>query len=135
MKAKTHIGIDPGKNTGYAEYIVETGELLLETIDFWACYNMLKLMPRRGVLVHIESPKTKHNWHASKCNTTSVNIGMAYREMELLAEGIERLGFHVKRIHPQGKVDAKRFRQITGYKGSTNQHVRDAGMLAYKARN
>jgi hypothetical protein len=134
MKYKYHIGIDPGKNTGYAEYNAETGLLILETVDFWTCYAMMKIRPTRGVLVHIEVPKTKTNWHASKNSTTSVNVGMAYREMILLAEGIERLGFHVKRTFPQGKIDAKRFRTITGYKGRTNEHTRDAGMLAYKAR-
>jgi len=122
------IGIDPGVNTGLA--VAEDGKLVrLETLDFWKVYHIVcgLIDEHSSLRVVIEVPKTKVNWHGSKA---AHDVGRVCREAELLADGLELAGAQVERVHPSGKVDAATFARITGWKGLTNPHKRDAGMLA-----
>lgn len=129
------VGIDPGKQTGLAIYDRSEQRIIVaETTDFWRVYNRFYASSPDMYDVFIEMPNTKHNWHKSNDNTTSVNVGMAYRESELLAEGLERLGFNVRRVSPKQKgrkLNAEQIRKITGYEGRTSQHVRDAIALCW----
>lgn len=122
------IGIDPGVHTGLA--VAEDGKLIrLETLDFWVSYHIVcGLIDEHGSLrVVIEVPKTKANWHGS---AAAHNVGRVCREAELLADGLELAGAQIERVHPPGKMDAATFTRITGWTGRTNEHQRDAGMLA-----
>ncbi|HIJ23071.1 MAG TPA: hypothetical protein HPP64_09165 [Gammaproteobacteria bacterium] len=129
MKYNHIVGIDPGSSTGVAKLNVTTNKLeVLQTLDFWSAYNYLDNFDRRETLVVIEVPTTKTNWHG---NGAAIDVGGVIREAKLLADGIERLGFEVIRVHPRGKVPAKNFNKITGWVGRSNEHNRDAGMLAW----
>lgn len=122
------IGIDPGVHTGLA--VAEDGKLVrLETLNFWKVYHIVcGLIDEHGSLrVAIEVPSTKANWHGP---TAAHNVGRVCREAELLADGLELAGAQVQRVHPPGKVNAATFARITGWTGRTNEHQRDAGMLA-----
>lgn len=137
---KLSIGIDPGKTTGLA--IAENGVLQsLESTDFWGAFYTVKHFIEickynadfeKDVLVVIEVPTTKANWHGAGA---SHNVGRVCRESELLAEGIKRLGATVITQHPQGKLNQKQFARITGWTKRTNQHCRDAAMMVYGANN
>jgi predicted RNase H-like nuclease (RuvC/YqgF family) len=130
--AMIKIGIDPGVHTGFA--VAEDGKLTrLETLDFWKVYHIVSgLIDEHGSLcVIIEVPKTKANWHNP---AAAHNVGRVCREAELLACGLELIGAQVERVHPKGKVDAVAFARITKWKGRTNEHQRDAGMLVITAR-
>lgn len=140
MKKLLSIGIDPGKVTGVA--IAEDGVLQsLESTDFWGAFYTVKHFAEmckynvdfeKDVLVVIEVPTTKANWHGPKA---SHDVGRVCRESELLAEGIKKLGATVITQHPQGKLNQEQFARITGWTKRTNQHCRDAGMLAYGAKH
>ncbi len=131
-KFRFHIGIDPGKKTGFAVYDkTEKKLIMLETLDFWMAYSKAQAFSKDSTRIVVEVPKTKANWQEDKSTTTSVNIGGVIREAKLLAEGLKRLGFHVETQHPQGKVDDVFFEKVTGHKGRTNEHVRDAALLVY----
>jgi hypothetical protein len=126
------IGIDPGVRTGFA--IEQDGKLVqLETTTFWAAYHTVaQLLSECGdVQVIIEVPGTKANWHGE---SAAHNVGRVCREAELLADGLELAGAHVERVQPQGKIGAELFRRLTCWTGRTNQHQRDAGMLAISVR-
>ena len=127
------IGIDPGMHTGVA--FCENGKLInvFET-DFWGCIDYLLENPNATVV--IEMPPTKHVWHngaKTKCSIqrTGVNVGSCIREAELLIKWMHRN----QRIYviqkPMGKKNAAQFKQITGWNGRTNQHMRDAGMICF----
>ena len=123
------IGIDPGKRTGLA--IVRDGYLRsLYTIDFWSTYDMLASFSATDIKVVIEVPHNKKNWHGVGA---AVAVGGVIREAQLLADGVERLGFSVTRVHPTGrgkKMKHAEFCKLTGWKGRTNEHARDAALLA-----
>lgn len=58
------------------------------------------------------------------------NVGMNKQLAKLLIEFCKKKGFIVEMIRPGNKkLSADEFRRLSGFKGSTNQHVRDAGML------
>lgn len=126
------IGIDPGKHTGMA--IAMDGKItaLTET-DFWGCVDYLQV--HDDALVVIELPNTKHVWHGDAkakgaIQRTGVNVGSCIREAELLVSWLHRNKRNYIIQKPQGKLDANMFKRITGWSGPTNQHKRDAGMLA-----
>lgn len=65
----------------------------------------------------------------------SRNVGMNQRESVLLIQGIRRLGYEVKEVTPskksayKGKITVPMFKAMTGWKGTSSQHARDAAML------
>lgn len=129
-------GIDPGKKTAIAKYDKKLGRLTdVFTVDFWGCYEyfsydyVLNDAPISKVI--IEVPRTKSNWHKKGCDITAANVGGIFREANLLADGLEKLGYEVVRQHPQGKVDAEYVKRLTGWKDRTNEHTRDAIMLCW----
>ncbi len=134
------IGIDPGKTTAIAVYDKENKKITsVSESDFWGCYRWLDqgIKDSQGYSLNtvecivIEVPRTKTNWHKKGCDITSANVGGIYREAELLADGIGRLGFKVIRQHPQGKYTHKQVVKLTGWTERTNEHKRDAIMLCF----
>ena len=132
------IGIDPGKNTGIAIYDRETRKLTDVYSDcFWgAIFGIEQLDKIHEIIVITELPQSKTVWHKDAnsrgaIERTAVNVGSVIREAELIIEylGISKIQTVIQR--PQGKVNAKQFKKITGWDRRTNQHGRDAGMLCY----
>jgi hypothetical protein len=129
-------GIDPGTKTGVAKYDKLLGRLTdVFTTDFWGCWDYFNydcvLADQAISKIRIEVPRTKTNWHKKGCDITAANVGGAIREAKLLADGLEKLGYNVEMVHPQGKVDAGYIKRLTGWIGRTNEHTRDAIMLCY----
>ena len=132
-KITLSIGIDPGKSTGYAEWdrVSKQFKTVL-TLDFWSVYERVLAHEADSVIVCIEVSRTKASFRKDTQHTTSVNVGMSYRESHLLAEGLERKGYRVERIHPEGKLNEAQFKSRTGYQGRTSNHARDAAMLCFQ---
>jgi hypothetical protein len=136
------IGLDPGKQTGYALYDLgqDGGKLIdLQTLTFWEAYaRVLSLGPEMIRAVMIEAPKNKHVFHQPGANAAAnqrmgVHVGSVLREAELLADGLEAWGIPVKRLEPVGKKDAAAFKKAFPYwTGRTNQHVRDAAFMTLR---
>lgn len=129
-----YIGIDPGEKTAIAVYC-STSKRIIDVFmtDFWGAYEYVQ-DNQNDILIKkviIEVPKTKTNWHKKGCDITSANVGGIYREANLLADGIEKLGLKVIRQHPHGKVDAEYIKKYTGWQKATNEHKRDAIMLCW----
>ena len=62
----------------------------------------------------------------------SRDVGQNQREAKLLADGLGRKGYRVRRTRPRSrKLDAEQFRCLTKHQGRTSQHARDAGMLVF----
>ncbi|MFA7302031.1 MAG: hypothetical protein WC069_06995 [Candidatus Shapirobacteria bacterium] len=126
------IGIDPGAATGFA--LVENRKIMqLQTLSFWEVIDRINIY--ENVAYAIELPKTRHVWHReanskSALLKTGMNVGSCIREAELIIEYLKRNGKEYKVVIPQGKLKADQFERVTGWKGKSNQHVRDAAMLA-----
>lgn len=131
-----YYGIDPGTKTAIAKYDKILGRLTdVFTTDFWGCWEYFNydyvITDQPIIKIYIEVPRTKVNFHKKGCDITAANVGGAIKESKLLADGLEKLGYEIIRVHPQGKVDAEYIRRLTGYKEKTNEHTRDAIMLCW----
>lgn len=140
------IGVDPGAATGVAVYNRHAKKLdFFKTMTFWKFYDYvetIRVSPAwKFYLFVIETPNSKRPVYARRDDVeganrrekVAANIGSNRREAELLADGIERLGFAVRRVTPtHRKWSAVELKKYTGIDGRTSQHVRDAIALCWQ---
>lgn len=131
------IGIDPGRNTGVA-IVNDQGKLVyLNTTDFWGAFSIITTFDKNNVkAVHIEDTSDLPVFHKTAQTrqaiaTTGRRVGEVCAEARLLADGLERYGYKVirRRQKKSQKLNAMIFKRLTGWKGRTNQHQRDAAAL------
>lgn len=66
--------------------------------------------------------------HSAKCQ----RVGMNKEHASLLIDWLERNNYKVIEVRPSvPKMDHQAFCELTGWKGQTNEHVRDAGRIVY----
>lgn len=120
------IGIDPGVDTGVAMYV--NGKLSsLSTVLPW------RLTDFQADLVAFEDSRQMGMFR--KLGARQVGeIDAWCRMIEAICKerGIEYVAVSPKQKGK--KVSAAEFREITGWTGRTNQHERDAAMVAYPYR-
>lgn len=133
------IGIDPGANTGVAEFMA--GKLVgLRTIAPHDIERVLtELNPAR--VVFEDSRLQSHTWTTNKSKAVAANMARKVGQVDawctLIVGVCERLGIPAHGISPLGKggkLDAVRFTAITGWAGASNEHTRDAAMVAWPYR-
>ena len=136
------IGIDPGVNTGIAVY--EDGELhLLQTIEphqiawYFSQYQVEPLF-----VVFEDSRLQSHVWVPSQSKGIAANIarkvGMVDAWCYLIERVCDEYDIAYMRISPKakgGKVDAELFKKVTRWDKRSNQHERDAAMVAWHFRS
>ena len=138
------IGLDPGTETGLAVWDAQ-GQVFarsLLTTTFWDAYDLVLTFDPDTVLIVLEDPSKNpptfsRNIPESerafrKRERLSRNVGSNMREALLLAEGLERQGYRVRRVRPRSsKLSAEAFRRLTRHEGRTSAHARDAAMLVF----
>lgn len=134
------IGLDPGANTGVATF--EGGSLVsLETIAPHEIERTIRaVQPAR--VVFEDSRLQSHTWTRGKSGAASAkmarNVGQVDAWCTLITSICGELGIPAHGISPAAKgakLQADRFAIVTGWTGSTNEHTRDAAMVAYPYRN
>lgn len=132
-------GIDPGVNTGLAFF--RAGRLeRLETAHPLDIYSVLEdWMPAR--VVFEDSRLTSHlfttNARAAVAKSMARKVGQVDMVCGLIVEACERLGIPAHGISPKGKgakLNAAQFKAATGWPGPSNEHQRDACMVAWPYR-
>lgn len=143
MKKRYAIGIDPGETTGVAIYDRKEKRIAqIYTSDFWQVYGIARtiwLNDFDDAIILIETAKRTGiyaRYHAKEQGALrekiAANVGSNAREADLLATGLEKLGFDVRRVKPtNSKWDAKKLKFVTGIEYRTNEHVRDAIQLCW----
>lgn len=134
------VGIDPGISTGVATYI--GGKLeRLETIVPVDIYPTLE-RARPALVVFEDSRLMSHTWTTIKSRPAALkmarNIGEIDAWCRLIAAVCEQIGIPAHGVSPKGKgakVGAADFERIAGWKKRSNQHERDAAMVAFQYRN
>lgn len=133
------VGIDPGVNTGLA--LLRGGRLadLLTIHPLDLSYRLQALQPAR--VVFEDSRLTTHvfttNPKAAVAKSMARKVGQVDMVCGLITEACARLRIPAHGISPSGKggkVDAQRFAVLTGWEGLSNQHTRDAAMVAWPYR-
>ena len=133
------LGIDPGANTGVATYV---GGVLtdLETVPPHHIERLIRgRTPAR--VVYEDSRLQSHTWTRGKTGAASAkmarNVGQVDAWCALITAVCAELGVQAHGISPAGKgakLDAARFAAVTGWTGSSNEHARDAAMVAWPYR-
>lgn len=136
------VGIDPGTHTGVALFL--RGELAeLRTLHPVDIAIYLQSIKPHGLsrVVFEDSRLTSHlfttNAKAAVAKSMARKVGQVDMVCGLIVEVCERLQVPAHGISPKGKgakVDAARFTEITGWSGPSNEHTRDAAMVAWPYR-
>ena len=133
------IGIDPGQRTGIAVYRDGALDRLL-TLSPEQVEPMLASV--RPSLVAFEDSRQQSAVFARGTNhRATLKIARNVGEIDQLCRQIEaecnRLGIECVGVSPLrkgAKLNAERFRALTDWAGRTNQHMRDAAMVAWPYR-
>lgn len=134
------VGIDPGVNTGTALYC--NGKLtVLETIQPIDIQTFI-LMSRVDLFVFEDSRMQSNVWipsgNKAVANNIARKIGQVDALCSLIQETCERYDIKYMRVSPKAKgekLKAKDFNNLTGWTTKSNQHERDAAMVAWQLRN
>lgn len=136
------LGIDPGSETGVATFV--GGALQdLETVTGLEMLALIRCtLPAR--VVFEDSRLETRLWNArGKQNMGTAlaaarSVGQVDRLCSMIVEQCALLGIPAHGISPTSKgakLDAARFKAATGWAARSNQHERDAAMVAWPYRN
>lgn len=133
------IGVDPGSNTGMATFT--NGKLiLLETVSPIVMVAIIKLR-RPDRVIFEDSRLTSFMFTTVKSRPAALkmarNVGEIDAWCKLIDAVCEEFGIISHGISPKGKgakLDAAKFNALTGWGGDSNQHTRDAAMIAWPYR-
>jgi hypothetical protein len=137
---KQIVGIDPGVNTGWATYI--DGKLMgLQTIQPIDIYAQI-VTSEAELFVFEDSRLQSAVWIPSKNKAVANNIARKIGQVDALCSLIEetcnRYEIKFMRVSPKakgGKMNSEDFNGLTGWSARSNQHERDAAMVAWQLRN
>lgn len=138
------IGIDPGVNTGIAGY--DTKEKIFEMVESGGMYKTLHFVLHfpnlSNLFVRLEDAR-KRTWIPQERDIKqrvgrAKGAGSVSRDCQIWEEFLTFHGIAFELVAPKNnktKLDAKTFANYTGWKGKTNEHSRDAGMLVFQFAN
>ena len=135
------LGIDPGAKTGMAAY--QDGKLKsLHTTDLLGALSFIKI--ERPVLVVIEdSTLISHIFtapgirHAAAMKVAR-NIGEVDMACKVIRQVCGDCGIAYNSVSPNDKGEKMKreaFSKLTGWEGDSNQHERDAAIVAWRYRS
>lgn len=133
------LGIDPGAHTGVATYV--GGQLTdLETVGPHQIERLIRgRAPAR--VVFEDSRMQSHTWTSSASKAAAAkmarNVGQVDAWCNLITAICAELGIAAHGISPAGKgakLNALQFASVTGWLHRSNEHERDAAMVAWKYR-
>ena len=137
--SKIIVGIDPGVNTGFA--VIHNGVLTnLLTISPWEIEGELSGVDVSRVVFE-DSRLQSHTWTQVKERSAALkmarNVGQVDAWCALIVGICDRLRIPAHGVSPKGKgkkLNAEQFKAATGWTGASNEHTRDAAMVAWPYR-
>lgn len=143
MTRELYIGIDPGVNTGFAVW--NKTEQKLDMVDTMTITQAMKTVEDfNGVLdeetdteykvvVFMEDARQR-NWFGQSGREKLQGAGSVKRDCAIWETFCQEAGIELRKIAPKNnytKLSAEQFRKLTGWKGRTSDHGRDAAMLVF----
>ena len=138
------IGIDPGKNTGLA--IWDTDLQAFTLVGTFHIHEAITIVWRHtgpamqslGVKVYVEDARQR-KWLPKDATSSEyrghlMGAGSVKRDSVIWQDALTDWGIPFEMVPPRAgatKWDADTFARITGYKGRTSNHARDAALLVY----
>lgn len=135
MKYDIIIGLDTGKNTGFAVW--NTNDKILETVETLLIHEAMErindLNPDFKVKIRFEDARQR-KWFGKAGREQLQGAGSIKRDAAIWEDFLKDKGIDFEPVAPKNnktKLDAKTFKKITGYPLQTNVHERDAAMLVF----
>lgn len=129
------IGIDPGTTTGYAIWNKKE-----KKFEFIGCGKVLEVMRKLEIygifwktLFLIENPNLR-KWYGKNSSQKLQGAGSIKRDYSIWLEWFEYNEVSFKELNPKNiktKINSVQFEKLTGWKGKTNNHSRDAAMMVF----
>ena len=136
---KVYAGIDPGTNTGLALWHSDKLVFLtcttvpihraLEMVGKWA-----ELYKDEGLFVIFEDARQRKWYGKGDTRAKLQGAGSVKRDCSIWEEFVTAKGIPFRAVPPvKGctKMDAERFKRLTGWEWRTSNHARDAAMLVF----
>ena len=135
------IGLDPGKNTGIAIWDTETQHFeLLDTVPIHRAMEMVKDWdyPVSEIKVFFEDARQR-KWLPKDASSSEyrghlMGAGSVKRDAVIWQDALTDWDIPFEMVPPRPgmtKWDAATFARVTGYKGRTSNHARDAALLVF----
>jgi hypothetical protein len=133
------VGIDPGQKTGVAIFIRGALTEVRTTTPNGVAALLDEIQPER--VVFEDSRLTKATWgrdvSPAALRKIARNVGQIDAWCSQLVDLCAARGIVAHGISPKGKgakLNAERFKAVTGWVGRSNAHERDAAMVAWAYR-
>lgn len=135
------IGIDCGKHTGIAIWNTNTQHFeLLDTVPIHKAMETVKEWeyPVRRIKVFFEDARQRR-WLPKDASSSEyrghlMGAGSVKRDAVIWQDALTDWGIPFEMVPPRPgmtKWDAATFARVTGYKGRTSNHARDAALLVF----
>jgi hypothetical protein len=140
------IGLDPGVKTGYAEWDDATGQLVeVETLKVHQAMQRITEHYAAGRVTRVVFEDARQRkWFGSRDRNQAKygagvreGAGSIKRDCTILEDFLTDLGVSFTARAPAAgatKWDSVYFARVTGWKGRTSEHARDAALLVYRSR-
>ena len=139
MADRIIFGIDPGVKTGIATWIpAENRFLEIATMSIVQAMHGVLLAKQDGVQVSVVIEDARlRTWFGSAGREQLQGAGSIKRDCAVWQEFCEYHQIPFQAVKPaEGwtKWGADYFRRVTGWKGRTSEHARDAALLVFRAK-
>lgn len=132
--ANLTIGIDPGTHTGIAVYDKAAKEItFLKTVSIVEAIDKVRELKGDTGLVRFEDARLRR-WYGNSGREQLQGAGSIKRDCSIWEEFLTAEKIPFKAVAPRNimtKMEAGYFAKLTGYKGLTSEHSRDAAMLVW----
>lgn len=135
------IGIDPGKNTGFAVWHVEKQSFAeVTTLPLHAALINVFRLATFNVPMRVYFEDARQRQYLPRERNTSeyrgklMGAGSVKRDSVIWQDALTDWGIPFEMVPPRAgatKWDADTFARVTGYKGRTSNHARDAALLVF----
>jgi len=129
------IGLDTGTHTGFAVWDKGKRELTeLSTLKIHrAMERVRELSVSDEIVVYFEDARLR-TWFGNAGREALQGAGSVKRDCSIWEDYLTDLGVEWHAVAPKNnatKLNATFFEKITGWKGRTSEHARDAAMLVF----
>lgn len=130
-----YIGIDPGAHTGFAVWDSSRKEFVsISTLPLHLAFkNVLDLRSQDSILVIFEDARLR-TWFGNHGRGELQGAGSIKRDCKIWEEFLQFYGIEYQAKKPTPgttKWTPEHFARVTGWKGRTSEHARDAAILVY----
>ena len=129
------VGLDTGTHTGFAVWDKDKRVLTeLTTLKIHRAMDRVKeLSYSNDIVVYFEDARLR-TWFGSAGREALQGAGSVKRDCSIWEDFLTDLGVEFHPVAPKNnatKLNAAFFSKITGWKGRTSEHARDAAMLVF----